>query len=123
MRDIKFRAWLEEDGGKMIYQSDNTASAMNGLAAFAHNVGQAKNHTPHVMQYTGLKDKNGKEIYEGDVARVGDSDPPRVMVCVYTAPCYWWNKKRDSYSGEWAGYEIEVIGNSYENPELLEKNN
>lgn len=75
-----------------------------------------------VGQYTGLKDKNGKEIYEGDIFHCGDTNILYIVV---------WNDngfqgkqvKSSSYCGlEYWKNKIEVIGNIYENPELLEEN-
>lgn len=75
-----------------------------------------------LMQYTGLKDKNGKEIYEGDICKNGDYESDahaynyRIEEVVY-------NEKEASFSG-WNfnedGMTCEVIGNIYENPELLQ---
>ena len=62
-------------------------------------------------QYTGLKDMNGKEIYEGDIL-TGNKD------------VYWDNilaSFQAGYTGDIRNNEVEVIGNIYENPELLTK--
>jgi len=81
------------------------------------------------LQYTGLKDKNGKEIYEGDIISMPYNRYPqnwkvdglsayglffeRITNKPYSAPYHWKDMKyRD---------EIEVIGNIYENPELLQE--
>lgn len=94
MREIKFRAW---DGGEIVYNSE---PEYMGYALFGGFNGE-------VMQFTGLLDKNGKEIYEGDIV-IGEN---KVLFVVE-----WWER------GQWsiAGFkDIEVIGNIYENPDLL----
>jgi hypothetical protein len=79
----------------------------------------------HLMQYTGLKDKNGKEIYEGDIVRIPggyqgdyherekisvvkweDEDTAEIGFYLNLPECVHWK-------------HLEVIGNIYENPELL----
>ncbi len=82
-----------------------------------------------LMQYTGLKDKNGKEIYEGDIAKTTFCFPNQneerigLVYFDYTdlqwqlgEPCDWCSFSKEKFE------ECEVIGNIYENPELLERN-
>lgn len=67
MREIKFRAW---DGEKMVYLAPLGVENQNrGLIA----AGEIDLEPKAIMQFTGLKDKNGKEIYEGDI--LGYEDP------------------------------------------------
>lgn len=80
-----------------------------------------------LMQYTGLKDKNGTEIYEGDIVENASKDLK--FQVVYEAPsfnCKWIDDISKRYREHlteplaWNTYIIcEVIGNIYENPELL----
>jgi uncharacterized phage protein (TIGR01671 family) len=66
MREIKFRAW---DGRKMNYNPFISDGSDGGETSSVYiNVAIACNDE-ELMQYTGLKDKNGKEIYEGDIIR------------------------------------------------------
>lgn len=72
------------------------------------------------MQFTGLFDKNKKEIYEGDIVHFKHDDG--FFIEEITAPVNWY---QDCYGTGWGRLtqheDIEVIGNVYENPELLKE--
>ena len=119
MREIKFRGWKMYYGGwaygSLIYDKDNTWSTIVDEDVVDHIV-----ETSSVGQYTGLKDKNEKEIYEGDVVwcRAGER---RSGIWEYEkrfAVEYGWTQSMLEMS---MCDEIEVIGNIYDNPELLEE--
>lgn len=134
MREIKFRAWNKEEN-KMIPFNKlwfETESGFAEVKEFDEAAGKYKEGTSDfvLMQYTGLEDKNGKEIYEGDILDLSLEDDS-VLRCeiVYQAPsfCRKWHhantirlRQREIEPMAWNTYILyEVIGNIYENKELL----
>ena len=107
MREIKIRVW---DGKYMDY---------NPECIFSDNVdiNEQLSSFNDLMQDTGLKDKNGKEIYEGDVCRVDYTDGWELGVVEYEKGTYYLIYKSLGMNHD----KIEVVGNIYENPELLEE--
>ena len=127
-RPIKFRAWNKN--GRMFYWD----MLKNDTPLFGPLTDKTK-EVFAVMQFTGLLDKNGKEVYEGDVVRIpkyetrwknGEPDFDwRVFKVIHNHYVYAFENSViytpfSSYDAstleEW---ELEVIGNVYENPELL----
>ena len=120
MRSFKFRAWHagneRKTGGfykghepKMLYDI-KAGDSLRWLA-------EGQNITD-VMQSTGILDKNGVEVYEGDVVRNWQGG---WNVVVYKAPAFEATVAADqscSYSMEWWS-SVEVIGNVHEHPQLL----
>lgn len=81
-----------------------------------------------IMQYTGLKDRHGKEIYEGDIVKIKHpSDMKGIYEIVEDKGSIRFKAKGrlwyDYRAFEYSENGIEIIGNIYENPELLENNN
>ena len=121
VRKIKVRIWHEQDN--LMYGP----WSMVEIAMFAErvfNTNPATGARLKWMQYTGLEDKNGKEICEGDIViwhGWGEEKPQEVR---------WSVHEDQDYSLDTYGFtfpytmgRVEVIGNIYENPELLEEKN
>ena len=114
MREIKFRCW---DSENKIMIDDCYIDCYNGSV---YEVPLKTYNTPHIeittvnyepMQYTGLKDKNGKDIYEGDITN------DKEIVEFGNGGFYHFSIAGWEGSTEWE--TIEIIGNIHENGELL----
>jgi len=134
-REIKFRAWghlPDTDDYQMFH--DVLLYQFHGVLMPAVNEFDNPVCDHNLMQYTGLKDKNGVEIYEGDIITVANetSTNPRRGEVVWhdDQSCFYIQSKPYDYFhplASWieivkaTGVEVEVIGNIYEHPELLIK--
>lgn len=126
-REFKFRFW------NRIAQRFQPASkyAIDGkgdLVAYDYEMRAYNDAVPFsktcivAQQYTGLKDKNDKEIYEGDIVKATSDQYKNenfVGKVIFDEGCFltWINK--NDIRGIWSGEDIEVVGNMYETPELL----
>ncbi|KKL94791.1 hypothetical protein LCGC14_1861110 [marine sediment metagenome] len=121
MREIKFRAW-DLFGKQMVYTDDFGHLDCSDMVPFWKSA-QA-NEWQEIMQYTGLKDKNGKEIYEGDIVKyiIPEDEPVKDKRVIFWREdtCGFQAKTLDSkYTGFIQNDYIEIIGNIYENLEML----
>ena len=138
-RDIKFRIY-DTDEKEMFYQEDiDYIDFITGIVFIHQEDGydyllDYKSDDGKLMQYTGLKDKNGKEIYEGDIVTYSVKGSKEINKTVMS-----FNEEHGAYLfGIYEGVKmpcgkktrmnkytrksvnnVEVIGNIYENPELL----
>lgn len=130
MREIKFRAWHKKIK-EMFYDVQNSFHSLGdkddnktGYFPDYHGFNEVlKDKNLILMQYTGLKDENKKDVYEGDIVQTDDYGLRQGIV-----------KGGYSGGGVFNGFyissdylftpeeqDLEVIGNVYENPELLTK--
>jgi uncharacterized phage protein (TIGR01671 family) len=127
MREIKFRAW-EKDLKEMVYENElcgyveydaNPVKAINLMLN-----GECEDYI--FMQYVGLKDKNDKEIYEGDVVNISEH-PFDKSIKINGNYEVGYNDVMELCAGSWLLYRVrhwcEVIGNIHEHPHLLKGDN
>ena len=136
MREIKFRVWYngdEYDKPIMIYDIQNSYDFGCNDVKYDNECcfgDYLDNENYVVMQYTNMKDKNGREVYEGDIVTKNGS---KKGVVSWFDSLVWdgsGSKHSGFYCREWFDYDeldwylgfddIEVLGNIYENPELME---
>ncbi len=121
MRPIKFRSWDKEKKVIIYDNSQETGEIYNLLigADINNTVRKIGHYYKTLMQFTGLLDKNGKEIYEGDILR---TDFDFVAEVVFGQGFFYIETKEDVECValcEWCDHMSEVIGNIHESPELL----
>ena len=130
MKELKFRAWDTKYKGWcthfVIDNYGNAHSIFGTISSIEDNQRYWKEHVV-IMQFTGLYDRHGKEIYDGDIVKFsgyyfGDTYEKESVEAVY------WNHKEKSYSYNFQniGFQegptwCEVIGNIFDNPELMKE--
>lgn len=118
MRTIKFRQ-RNKNNGQFHYWGAFKSGEFTGPMTSDNHVGPEESNA-----FTGLLDKNGKEIYEGDITITNDGSTGKIVWNEKLAR-FDWNNNYDSWPLEDEKYPesvnqtLEVIGNIYENPELL----
>jgi uncharacterized phage protein (TIGR01671 family) len=127
MRSFRFRAWDKKNKimlpvccwemGAVGYISTGSYDDIDGNEKTGGVVQEYE-----IMQYTGLEDRNGKRIYEGDIVEASfkqyyDHHPRHVLI-KYEDGCFCAKEEIELYN---FNSECKVVGNIYENPELMEE--
>lgn len=134
-REIKFRAWDKKEK-KMVLavtlflEENNYIEFYTGEYSTDMEIGERTYHRKaleeseyELMQFTGLKDKNGKEIYEGDIVKSHNGRIWEVKIGMYQYldqyPCIGVYAEGENCQYPMGDGNWEIIGNIYENSELI----
>ncbi len=125
MREIKFRIWDIDKRKFIVNETDrlgygDTKKCMSERVDFENNSVEINADESYILsEYTGLKDMKGKEIYEGDI--LFETFREEYFKVVFENGSF--RAEVDEYSLDLEDYAniCEVVGNIYENPELLEE--
>ena len=123
MREIKFRAWDKEKERMMYMENAEFILEYCGVSQFTE-FGDRRSIFPELMQYTGLKDKNGVCIFESDIIKgdLYDSRLPTMGEVVFDDHfSFYANKNEAGNTPLHRINNIEIIGNIYEDSELVDK--
>jgi uncharacterized phage protein (TIGR01671 family) len=125
MRELKFRAWDKKEG---LWREDLSFNLRTNKIEWNNFDEPApSNDDIELMQYTGLKDKNGKEIYEGDILKMRYNDEEPLVVVTFEWATFsgtWIDTLKEKFPthtllNDRTLEKSEVIGNKFENPELM----
>lgn len=131
MRELKFRVWSKEQKTyeyKFPYNSIGdfyVSSRGKVFSDFGNTIAPEVRQDDFIVeQYTGLKDKNGKEIYEGDIVKAETRDKHYGILgkVVYRQCAFWIENAEDTHREDMLKYyekEVEIIGNIHKDKEFL----